>query len=148
MILERLQIDRVNFFIFPDALIKSLTCFVAEPFPFDHLLLRIGHQEAVAPGVIWNSMIKIRPDERPHIEPDNIQKAEAGRIRQPDQRPRDRIDLFDGVVALDGNLADRPAEKAADAVRDEVRRVFTWDHSFTEPFIAVVETNDRISGSV
>src|SRR2546426_9998858 len=42
-------------------------------------------------------------------------------FRQPDERTRERVHFFDGVIIVHGDLLDRAAEEAADAVGDEVR---------------------------
>ena len=41
---------------------------------------------------------------RPDVETDDVEQPVARAFRKPDQRTRERIDFFDGVVVFDGDL--------------------------------------------
>ena len=83
-------------------------------------------------------VVEIVRDVRPDIETDNVEQAVAGALRQSDQRTGERIDFFNRVVVFDRNFVGcRPVE-CADAIADEVRRVFTENDAFAESNVAIL----------
>src|SRR5262249_55620909 len=72
---------------------------------------------------------------RPDIQADNVEETETRAVRETNERTSDRIDFFHRIFAFDGDFADSAAEKAADAVGDEIRRVLAGNNAFAQTFI-------------
>ncbi len=113
-------------------LVKPLAGFVAEPFLLDHLLLEFERQKALAPGIVRNKFVQIGSDEPPHVEAHQIEQAEAGAVRNADERSGERVHFFDAEIFFQHHLADGAAHETTDPIGDEVGRVLGAYHSFAE----------------
>ena len=103
---------------------------------FEQSLQKRLKDEAVAPGVVGDAVVEIARDVRPDVEADDIEQAVAAGFGEADQIAGERVDFFDGVVVFHGELLDGAAEETADAIADEVGRVFAVDDAFAEAAVA------------
>ena len=146
MIFERFQIDGVDlFFLCRRACRIPGRFFRPASRARSFSSVKSGRQKAVAPGVVRGRLIKIRSDERPDIQADDIEQTEAGAVGQADQRAGERVDFFDGEIAFHRELLNGSAEEAADAVGDEVRRILARHHAFAQAAVAEVGTKSMTS---
>ncbi len=132
-ILKRLPIEGVNLLLRPDALVKSLPRFLAQPPIRHHLIHERRRLQPLPPRVVRHHPVQVLRHVHPDIEPDNIQQPVAGRIRQPDHGARQRVHLFNAEVVLHRVLVGARAPHAADAIGDEVRRILADHHALAQP---------------
>ncbi len=88
MIFQRVQVQRVDFFVLAYAFVESLAGFLAKPAALHHLLHEGRGEEAVAPGVGGDAFIKIHADEAHDVQADDVEQAERGAVRKADERAR------------------------------------------------------------
>src|SRR6476469_5999951 len=136
MILKCRPVYCVNLFLRTDALVESLSRLLADPFPLQHFLQKRRRQETLAPRIVRHQGVKIVRDECPNIQADDIQQPETRARRNPDDRTGQQVDFLDGVISLEHRFVDGRSEKAADAVRDEIWRIFAQHDALPEPSIA------------
>ena len=94
-----------------------------------------------AERIVGNGFVKILRDVLPDVEPDDIEQAVAGAFGKTDQRAGERVHFLDGEIVFDGQALNGGTEESADAVGDEVRRVFAGDDAFAQ--MAVAEIGDE-----
>ncbi len=94
MILERLAVDGVDFFLraLAHALVETLAALLAQPAALDHALHEIGNHEPVARRIVRHQFVQIAQHVRPHVEADDIDQTEARALWQPDQRAGKGVD--------------------------------------------------------
>ena len=101
-------------------------------------------------GSFGDGFVEILRDVLPDVEPDDVEQTVTGAFGKPDQRPGERVDLFDGEVVLDGQPLHRGTEKCADAIGDEVRRILAGNDALAQMAIAEIgdegEDSGRVSG--
>ena len=140
VVFERLPVDGPDLLLLAldDALVEALSGLLAEPFALQHLQLEVREQEALALGVVGNGGIQVGTDVRPDVQANQVQHAETGAVRQPDEGSGERVGFLNGVVVLQGDLGDGAAKIAADAIGDEIRRVLAVNDAFAQPAIRVL----------
>ncbi len=79
---------------------------------------------------------EILDDVRQHVQTNDIQRAEGRRLRQAHRRAGERVYLLDRVAALLHQAQHGQRHDGADAVADEIWRVFGDDDAFTQHDIA------------
>ncbi len=138
MVLQGLAIDGPDFPLgaLADTFVKALAAFFAEISALQHALHEFGHQEAVAGRIVRRQFVQVAQHVHPDVEPHDVNQPETGAPGQADEGPGERVDLFDGVVALDGKLVHGGAEEAADAIGDEVGSIFARHHAFPQVQVA------------
>ena len=150
MIFERLAVERVDFAVFADALVEALAALVAEPSALHHFGDERRELEPLAERIVGNGFVEILRDVLPDVEPDDVEQAVAGALRKADQRAGERVDFFDREIVLDGEALDGGAEESADAVGDEVRRVFAGNDALAQMAVAEIgderDDSGRVSG--
>ena len=140
MILQRLQIDGVNFSFraLAHTLIETLPALLAQPPPLHHGSHEFRRAIPLARRIAGRQVVQIAQHVHPNIEPDDVHQPEAGAPRQADQRAGERVHFFYRVIALGREFVDRGAEETADAVGDEIGGVFARDYALAEVQIAEV----------
>src|SRR6476469_1880839 len=140
MILKCRPVYCVNLFLRTDALVESLSRLLADPFPVQHFFQHRRRQETLAPRIVRHQGVKVVRDECPNIQADDIQQPETRALRNPDEWTGQQVDFLDGVISLELRFVDGRSEKAADAVRDEIWRIFAQHDALPEPSIAEIRS--------
>ena len=148
VVFEGLAVERVDFSVLADALVKALAALVAEPSALKHFNQERRQLELLAERVVGNGLVEILRDVLPDVEPDDVEEAIAGALGKADQRAGEGVHFLDGEIVFDGQALDRGAEESADSVADEVRRVFAGNDAFAEMAVAEIgdERNDIRTG--
>ncbi len=97
-IFQRIRIDRLDFAVVFG--VEASPCFLAKLSRIHKLLQQVGRLKGLALLVAFDLIVQILRHIEEHVEPHQVSGAEGGRLRAPYELARERVDLFDCVVAL------------------------------------------------
>ena len=138
-ILQRLPVDGHDLALairLPGLAIEAALSLVAEPLALQHLREEAGQRQIAALVVQVRS--GVANDVSQNIEPDQIGQAERRCLGPTDSRARQRVDVFDAEVHVLHQTHDVQDAEGADAISDEVGRVFGENHTLAQMQIAEV----------
>jgi hypothetical protein len=137
-ILHGVHIEREDFF-FAFALylfVEALSGLITEPAASRHFFEQRGNAIHLARFVVGHGIVNILHDVQQHIEADEIGGAKGRRFRLADRRAGAGVDFFDGHAERAHEVQRVEHGKCADAVGDEVRRIFRDHYAFAQATVA------------
>ena len=134
-VLARLGVERRDALV-GVPLVEAALGLVAELLLLDHRADVGRHREDLAVFVVHQRRVAVLGDVDEGVEADQVRRAEAGALRVAHRRAGDVVDVF-GSETVFQHLMDRHHHRVgADAVADEVRRVFADDDALAEDVLA------------
>src|SRR5258708_6983448 len=134
-VLHGVEVESENFFfaLAPlHAFVKALAGFVAKPFALGHLFDEGGNFVGFARFVVGSGLINIFDYVHQNVEPDDVRSAKSGGLGPADGGAGAGVHFFDGH-AEGLHQAERVQHReGADAIGDEIWRVFGEDDAFAE----------------
>src|SRR6185369_2650866 len=139
-IFHRLEVEGKNVFLlsFRRLLIKPLAGLVTQSASLE---LCSSHgancriTQDLTRFVVFDQIVKVLADCDSHIEANKILQTKDSRSRAADERPHDRISLFDGVSILQNVFERHRAGHRSVAVGNKVWRVFANDDALAESIL-------------
>ncbi len=87
-------------------------------------------------GILWQVLEQVVGDVHQRVNAGQVGRAEGGGARVAHRRPGDGVHLLDLVAFVQHTVDGGHEAEGADAVADEVGRIFTIDDALAEPLAA------------
>ena len=145
LVFVALEVKRVNLALFPapDAPVEALPGLLTEPISVQHLFDERRQPVDLPLLVAGDFVVDVPGHAHGNVQPDKIQRAEGGRLRQSERGSGERVDLLHRVAVFGGNLQDLGGNKRPDSIGDEVRSVFGDHHPLAQD--RLTEISDGIN---
>ncbi len=130
LVLPGLRVDGANVLAF--FLVEPGARFGAQRPGIDQTRQHGGHAEALAALVVPRLLVEVRRHVAQHVKAHDVGGAERRALGMPDERPRQRVDLLDGIVARGEKLHRAQHRVDAQPVADEIRHVVRDDDAFAQ----------------
>src|SRR5579884_2293308 len=148
-IVHRVEVESENFLfaLALDALIEALTGLLAEPAAASHILDERGNLVNLARLIVWHAFVNVPDDVNQDVQADDVRGAKGGGLGPAHGRTGAGVHFLDGHAEGGHQAEGIKHGESADAVGNEVRRVFGDDHAFAEAAVAeVAESFEHVRG--